>query len=104
MAYGSITRISENPIGVFSGTLENLEKVGDILKFENQKGLEDLNRLDVVDYTDMGGGQAGSLIPNAKVNQRNLSTATKEVQEAFKVLVLAVAKDKNKADLIIKKY
>jgi hypothetical protein len=52
----------------------------------------------------MGGGQAGSLIPNAKVNQRNLSTANKEVQEAFKVLVLAVAKDKNKADLIIKKY
>lgn len=104
MAYGSITRIAEDPTGIFSGTLENLEKPGDVLKFDKQTGLEEVNRLDIVDYTDLGGGQAGSLVPNAKVNQKNLSTATKEVQDDFKVLVLAVAKDKNKSELIIRKF
>lgn len=104
MAYGSITRISEDPIGIFSGTLENLEKPGDVLKFEKQTGLEEINRLDIVDYNDLGSGQAGSLVPNTKVNQKNLVTATKEVQDAVKVLVLGVAKDKNKTDVIIRKF
>jgi len=104
MAYGSIKRISEDAPGFFSGSLEDLEKVGNVLKFEKQTGLEDVNRLDVVDYTDLGGGIADKLIPNLKVNQKNLATASPEVQDAVSTLVKAAAKDKNDLNITIRKF
>lgn len=104
MAYGTIRRISEDAPGLFSGTLENLEKAGEILTFTKQIGLEDVNRIDVVDYTAIGGSVADNLVPNHKINQKNLVTASKEVTEALAILSLAVARDKNDLNLIIRKF
>lgn len=104
MSYGSILRISEDAPGIFSGTLENLEKAGDKLTFAKQTGLEDVNRMDIVDYTDLGGGNAGNLVPNLKVNQKNLATASPDVQADLKLLVAAAAKDKNELNITIRKF
>jgi hypothetical protein len=104
MSYGTITRIVEDAPNSFSGTLENLEKKGDILTFSKQPGLEEINKLDVVNYTDSGGAIATNLTPNLKVNQRNLKTATTEVQDLTSQLALAMAKDKNETTISLRKF
>ena len=102
MSYGRIIKIEEDPISkTMSGELKDIE-TGKKYNFSKEAGIPDVNRQDIVNFTDNGGTATG-LTPNLSVRLANMATASQEVQDLSTSLLLAMAKDKNMTDVISKK-
>ena len=102
MAFGAIKKIRQDDGSeTWSGELIDLETKKEY-RFLNQKGLDTVNRYDVVSYVEQQ-GLASDLLPNIKVRLENYDTAAPEVQTEVQLLLLKMAKDKNMTDVVAKK-
>lgn len=102
MAYGAIKKIREDEAGkTFSGKLIDLETKNE-LDFNNQPGLDNVNRYDVVTFTVLK-QEAVNLVPNISVRLVNFDTAAPDVQTSVQDLLLKMARDKNLTDVVCRK-
>jgi hypothetical protein len=101
MAFGMIKRIQEVTPDEFAGTLTDLDTLRD-LNFTRQTGLGEVNRLDVVQYTESG-GEATGLKPSIQVRVNEWNQQDKEVQDAVINLLKVMTRKVNDIDVIAKK-
>lgn len=102
MAYGAIKKIRDDEGGqTRSGELLDCD-TQKVYRFQNQSGLDETNKFDVVDYTELK-GEATDLKPNLQVRLVNFDSASPDVQEAVRGLLVKLAKDKNMTDVIVRK-
>jgi hypothetical protein len=103
MAYGMIKKIQEDNPDEFSGILWDLDTWKE-LSFSNQTGLTEINRLDLVSYTDLD-GKATGLRPSVQVRVSEWNQQSPEIQDAVKTLLRVVVKDtRPKIDIVTKKF
>ena len=102
MAFGKIVSILDNAGGDRSGVLMDIDTQKQY-DFKDEPGINDCNKNDVVNYTEVN-GVAARLTPNLNVRQVRLDTATPEVKAAWNSLLCAMAKDQNNTDVVCKKF
>lgn len=101
MAFGMIKKIQEDSVDEYSGVLWDLETWKEFT-FSKQAGLGEVNRLDMVSYTVVG-GEATSLKLEAMVRVTNWNTQPTDMQDAVKAMLRKVATAPSGIDVVIKK-